>query len=210
MDLEQLVQLNTDEFYAHTSDSTKFTELSEYSFIQFVRHIHGLESVPYTDVWQMITTQELNRSFSEGHAYCRSHLEITPGPNGFRRWWYVTTSGTVLQTSKPNSSDKSVCGVGLPLSRLEGYTARILNLYVENPNLKFFSDWEMLSSTSGTPEYFAAKARGITPTAEKTWEEMSTHEKRTIDRDRYLAERAAPDIEEDFEEYEYDEYDDEE
>lgn len=210
MNIEHLAELNTDEFYAHASDSLEFTELPEESFIQFVRHIHGLESITYDNVWQMVVIQELNRSFSEGYAYCRSHLEVVPGPNcGFRRWWYITTSGTVLQAIKPNSSDKTACGVGLPFSRLEGYTARILKLYGENPNLRFFSDWEMLSSTPGTPEHFAAKVRGITPTAEKTWEQMSTHEKRDVGP---LFSCAVPDVEEDFEEYGYDEYeyDDEE
>jgi hypothetical protein len=204
MNFETLAQLNADDFYSNTVESIEFTELPETSFIQFVRHLHNLGMVKYINVWQMIVSQELNRSFSEGHDYCKSRLEITPGPNGFRRWWYITTSGTVLQVIKLNSEDKSTCGVALPLSRKDGYTANILNLYVNNPNLKFFSDWEMRDSVPGTPEYFAAKTRGITPTAEKTWEQMSTHEKRTVDRDRYLAERSAHDVKEDLEEYEYD------
>jgi hypothetical protein len=209
--MTSLPDKNAEEILQYTHEPMHFFDMGERPFIEFLRHLWNLQKTGPEGIWEMIAQQEAIRTFHEGHNFCPSHLSMESGPNTGKRWWYITTSGTLLQAVQYGENNSKLhCAVALPESRLDGYTRGILDLYLNNPELKFFSDWEMKQSQPGTEEYNAAKIRGFIPLCEKIWEEMSSHEKRTADSDRYQEEKVAlkasqPHEEDDGEEYEYDE-----
>lgn len=147
--------------------------------------------------WRWIASSEASRYFAPDWGFCSSTLEITA--NGVRRWTYETTSKTVFHAEQTNQlfvdEDEHEYQLSpgsffifLPKSREDGFHHGVIQLYLDNPEHKYYSWGEKHWAEPGTPQYEAAKLEDFTPLCDEPWEELPYSEKKQRDPERFAIE----------------------